>query len=82
MEAELALRRAIYYLDRELAPSAKVRAFIRAIDIIRELPDGELEARVAAGTITELDGIGKSTGSVIEAMRSYTNVKTYSVPWF
>jgi putative hydrolase len=31
------------------------------------LADGELEKRVHAGTLTELDGIGKSTGSVIEA---------------
>ena len=31
------------------------------------LADGELQKRVHAGTLTELDGIGKSTGSVIEA---------------
>ncbi|MEM7284864.1 MAG: PHP domain-containing protein [Actinomycetota bacterium] len=62
-----ALRQAIYYLDRELAPSQKVRAFLRAIDVIGGLPAGELEARVAAGTLTELEGIGKSTGSVIAA---------------
>ena len=62
-----ALRQAIYYLDRELAPSQKVRAFLRAIDVVEGLPAGEIEARVAAGTLTELDGIGKSTGSVIAA---------------
>ena len=62
-----ALRQAIYYLDRELAPSQKVRAFLRAIDVVEGLPDGEVEARVAAGTLTQLDGIGKSTGSVITA---------------
>ena len=62
-----ALRQAIYYLDRELAPSQKVRAFARAIDVIDGLPDGEVEARVAAGTLDELNGIGKSTGAVIEA---------------
>ncbi len=62
-----ALRQAIYYLDRELAPSQKVRAFLRAIDVVEGLPPGEVEARVAAGTLTELDGIGKSTGSVIAA---------------
>jgi putative hydrolase len=60
-----ALRRAIYYLDRELAPGQKVRAFQRAIDVVAELPDGELEERVAGGTLTDLDGIGSSTGSVI-----------------
>jgi len=67
MDAVAALRRAIYLLDRQLAPSQKVRAFQRAIDIITDLPDGELEDRVVAGTLTQLDGIGKSTGSVIVA---------------
>lgn len=62
-----ALRRAIYYLDRELAPSQKVRAFQRAIDVVAALPNDELEARVQAGTVTDLDGIGASTGSVIGA---------------
>ncbi len=62
-----ALRRAIYYLDRELAPGQKVRAFQRAIDVVSALPEGELEHRVATGKVTELDGIGTSTGSVITA---------------
>ena len=43
-----ALRRAIYYLDRELAPGQKVRAFSRAIDVVADLDPGELEQRVAA----------------------------------
>jgi putative hydrolase len=67
MSAVGALRQAIYYLDRELAPVQKVRAFRRAIDVVEELPDGELESRVRAGTLTELAGIGKSTASVISA---------------
>ncbi len=65
--AVAALRQATYYLDRELAPSQKVRAFLRAIDVVEGLEPGELEQRVAEGTITELEGIGSSTGSVIEA---------------
>ena len=60
-----ALERAIYLLDRELAPSNKVRAFKKAIDVVSELDVDELATRVKAGTITELDGIGKSTGAVI-----------------
>ena len=32
-----ALEHAIYYLDRELAPSAKVRAFQRAIEVVEGL---------------------------------------------
>lgn len=60
-----ALDRAVYLLDRGLAPSPKVRAFTHAAEILRELPEGELEARLAAGTLQELEGIGPSTGSVI-----------------
>ena len=63
--ATTALRRAVYYLDRSLAPSQKVRAFRTAMTTISALGDDELDARIAAGTLTELDGIGPSTGSVI-----------------
>ncbi len=63
--ATRALGRAVYLLDRGLAPGQKVRAFTRAIDVVSDLDDGELAARVANGTITELPGIGSSTGSVI-----------------
>ena len=65
LAAAKGLRQAIYFLDRELAPSNKVRAFSRAFDTIVGLPDGELARRVESGTVTELDGIGKSTGEVI-----------------
>jgi putative hydrolase len=59
------LRQAIYYLDRELAPGAKVRAFSHAIDVVSELTDTELADRVDASRLTELSGIGESTASVI-----------------
>ncbi|MDH3753094.1 MAG: PHP domain-containing protein [Acidimicrobiia bacterium] len=60
-----ALRRAIYYLDRELAPSTKIRAFQRAIDVVEQVGPTEVAARAEANTLTELAGIGASTGSVI-----------------
>ena len=60
-----ALTRAIYYLDRELAPSTKLRAFQRAIDVVRDLDPSELAERAAHGSLTELDGIGPSTAEVI-----------------
>jgi putative hydrolase len=60
-----ALTQAIYYLDRELAPSSKVRAFVRAIDIVDTLGLAEIEHRANAGTLTELDGIGPSTSQLI-----------------
>ena len=63
--ALIGLERALYLLDRGLAPSTKVRAFRRAVEIVTDLDVAELEARCAQGTITEIDGIGPSTGSVI-----------------
>lgn len=65
-----ALTQAVYYLDRELAPSSKARAFLRAADIVGQVGEDEIEQRASAGTLTELDGIGKSTAQVItEALR-------------
>lgn len=65
-----ALTQAVYYLDRELAPSSKARAFLRAAEVIAALDEDELLARVEAGTLTELDGIGPSTAQVVtEAVR-------------
>jgi putative hydrolase len=60
-----ALDRAVYLLDRDLAPAQKVRAFRNAREIVEELDPTELGDRVADGTLTELAGIGPSTGSVI-----------------
>jgi putative hydrolase len=73
MQPVEALTQAIYYLDRELAPSSKVRAFVRAIEIAESLGDAELAQRAEAGTLTEFDGIGPSTSQVItEAYRGVT----------
>jgi putative hydrolase len=60
-----ALLQAVYYLDRELAPSTKVRAFIRALATVDALTDDELVDRATNETLTELEGIGPSTGEVI-----------------
>jgi putative hydrolase len=65
-----ALDRVVYLLDRSLAPAEKIRAFQKAAQVVAGLDPGEVEARVADGTLTELAGIGKSTGAVItEAVR-------------
>jgi len=74
MEPTDALDRAIYFLDRELAPSTKIRAFQRAKEVVAQTAPEELQTRARSGTLTELDGIGKSTGSVIsEAMDDIEN---------
>ena len=60
-----ALQLAIHYLDRELAPGQKVRAFQKAIDVVLAEGDEAIAERAANGTLTDLDGIGKSTAEVI-----------------
>jgi putative hydrolase len=60
-----ALERVVYLLDRSLADGNKVRAYQRAIDIVDEIGDDELRALHERGALTELPGIGKSTGTVI-----------------
>lgn len=65
MRPSVALSLAVHYLDRELAPGPKVRAFQRALDVAEALGDAELAERAAAGTLTDLDGVGPSTARVI-----------------
>jgi putative hydrolase len=60
-----ALDRVVYLLDRTLAESRKVRAFLRARDVAAEVGDDELVRRRADGTLTELAGIGPVTGTII-----------------
>ena len=55
----------MHYLDRELAPAPKVRAFQRALAVIDALDGAEIAKRAAAGTLTEVDGLGPSTARVI-----------------
>jgi len=61
----VALSLAIHYLDRELAPGPKVRAFQRALEVAENLGDAQLSERADAGTLTDLDGVGPSTARVI-----------------
>ena len=60
-----ALNRAVYYLDRGFEPAAKAKAFTRAAEVAAGMDDDDLERRAEAGTLTDLDGIGPSTASVI-----------------
>ena len=60
-----ALERIAYLLDRVLAESHRVQAYVRAADVVRGLSPGELEARHRDGTLTELAGIGPKTASII-----------------
>ena len=60
-----ALDRIVYLLDRDLAETTKVRAFARARDVVLDVGDEEIERLHAAGKLTDLPGIGPSTGGVI-----------------
>jgi putative hydrolase len=65
-----ALEQVVYFLDRALAPSSKVRAFQRAAEIVREMGEARIAELAAAGRLEELAGIGPSTAAVItEALR-------------
>jgi putative hydrolase len=59
-----ALRQIAFELERSGAPTYRVRAFRRAAAVLDALPPGELERRVAAGTLEALPGIGATTAQV------------------
>ena len=66
-----ALDRAIHYLDRAHETGFKAKAFVRARQVVRELGADEIADRAAAGTLTELNGVGPATARLIsEALNS------------
>ena len=62
-----ALRRVAFLMERGREETRRVQAFRNAAATILPLGDDEVAARVEAGTLTELPGIGPSTAAVIEA---------------
>ena len=65
-----ALRRIAFLLERRREDTRRVQAFRNAAAAILPLPADEVAAMVEAGTITDLPGVGPSTGAVIaEAVR-------------
>jgi putative hydrolase len=65
VEPVRALREIAFQLEREGAPTYRVRAFRRAAQVVLDLPAGELDRRITGGTLQELPGIGKVTAEVI-----------------
>jgi putative hydrolase len=60
-----ALDRIVYLLDRDLAEGQKVRAFVRARDVVEATGDDELGRLHGAGKLTDLAGIGPTTARVV-----------------
>ena len=61
-----ALRRIAYLLERAQEPTYRVKAFRGAAAVVDSLSGADLAARLDAGTLTELAGIGPVTAAVIE----------------
>jgi len=60
-----ALERIVHCLDRAHETGFKTRAYVRALDTVRNTPPDALAARSEAGTLTDLEGIGDSTARLI-----------------
>jgi putative hydrolase len=60
-----ALRQIAFELERGGEPTYRVRAFRRAAAVLTELAPGEVERRIATGTLEALPGIGATTAQVI-----------------
>jgi len=61
-----ALRQIAFELERTGAPTYRVQAFRRAVQVLGALPPGEVSRRAQAGTLRALKGIGDTTAQVVE----------------
>jgi len=60
-----ALSEVAYWLERDRADTHRVQAYRKASWALSALPPGELEERIAAGTLTEVASVGTKTASIV-----------------
>ena len=73
MTPEQALLRVIHCLDRAMASPYRTKAFVRALEVVRSTDPVDLAERARDDRLTDLDGIGDTTASVItEALAGLT----------
>lgn len=65
MDPVAALERVVHCLDRAHDQTHRTRAFVRALEVVRATPMGELAERATAGTLTDLPGIGAVSAKVV-----------------
>jgi putative hydrolase len=75
VEPAQALERIAYLLDRAREKPYRARAYLRAAETVKALAPDELVARVAAGTLEELDGIGPKTAAIITEVAASGSTK-------
>lgn len=76
MDPVQALERIVHLLDRAHATGFRVKAYVRALDVVRSIPPDDLEDMARRGALTDLPGIGDSTARVITEALNGT-VDTY-----